>query len=60
MSNRKTSTVGIPTIIFFIFLVLKLLKIEPVAHWSWWWVTVPFWGPMLIFTILTIYFISKD
>lgn len=26
-----------------VFLVLKLLNIEPVAHWSWIWVLCPFW-----------------
>ena len=28
--------------VFLIFLVLKLLAVDPVA--SWWWVTAPLWG----------------
>ena len=32
-----------------VFVTLKLLGIEPVAHWSWWWVTAPFWGGVAIF-----------
>jgi hypothetical protein len=27
------------------FVVLKLCK---VIDWSWWWVTAPFWGPLVI------------
>lgn len=30
------------------FIVLKLVG---VINWSWWWVTIPFWGP-IIFAIL--------
>lgn len=29
--------------VFLIFLVLKLLAVQPVAAWSWWWVTSPIW-----------------
>lgn len=32
------------------FVVLKLLN---VIDWSWWWVTAPFWGPL----VLTIFII---
>lgn len=31
---------GLPTVLFLIFLVLKLTH---VIHWSWWWVTAPLW-----------------
>ena len=30
------------TILGFIFLILKLAEIGPVATWSWWWVLFPF------------------
>lgn len=30
------------------FVVLKLLK---VITWSWWWVTLPFWGVAALFVI---------
>ena len=33
------------TILFIIFLVLKLAEIGTVATWSWWWVTAPLWIP---------------
>lgn len=43
MSENKNITVrgsGLGTILFVVFLILKLLgKID----WSWWWVTSPLW-----------------
>nr|DAD59169.1 MAG TPA: transmembrane protein [Bacteriophage sp.] len=31
------------------FVVLKLVG---VIDWSWWWVTIPFWGPIIVVLIL--------
>jgi membrane protein YdbS with pleckstrin-like domain len=49
---------GLGTILFIIFLVLKLAEIGTVATWSWWWVTAPLWIPLAfgvsIFLILFI------
>ena len=37
------------------FLVLKLCK---VIDWSWWWVTLPFWGGIVLLIVgLIIFFI---
>jgi hypothetical protein len=48
-SNKTTSTsIGLGTILFVIFLVMKLAKIGDVANWSWWWVTSPLWIPALL------------
>lgn len=39
-------------LLFLVFLVLKLCK---VINWSWWWVTAPLWGILLLpFIILFI------
>ena len=38
--------IGIGTLLFLIFLTLKLAEIGPVAKWSWWWVTAPLWIPV--------------
>ena len=38
---------GLGTIIFLIFLVMKLAEIGTVATWSWWWVTAPLWIPFV-------------
>jgi hypothetical protein len=54
MENNKSSSsgIGICTILFLIFLVLKLCN---VIDWSWWWVTAPLWGVFaLIFGLLGI------
>ena len=49
MSDRNNSTsggLGLSTVLFLIFLVLKLCN---VIDWSWWWVTSPLWiGACLI------------
>jgi len=53
MSNNeikvKSSGMGIGTILFLIFLTLKLAEIGPVQYWSWWWVTAPLWIPLVGF-----------
>jgi hypothetical protein len=58
ISNKeKNNSIGLTTILFLIFLVMKLGKIGDVANWSWWWVTSPLWIPItLILAILTIVF----
>jgi hypothetical protein len=46
MSDKKTNTngIGIGMILFLIFMTLKLT-----GHitWSWWWVALPLYGPIL-------------
>lgn len=47
--------IGIGTVLFIVFLVLKLCGI---ITWSWWWVTSPIWIPIVIvFGIVGIAFI---
>lgn len=41
--------IGLGGLLFAIFLTLKILAIEPVAGWSWWWVTAPLWISFLLF-----------
>jgi len=49
MSKEKTSKgLGLGTILFLIFLVLKLTKVGMVATWSWWWVCSPIWIPIAV------------
>ena len=57
MEKRKATSngIGIQTVLFLIFLVLKLAGIGQVATWSWWWVTSPLWIPIvLVITVLVI------
>jgi hypothetical protein len=51
MSDDKKVTgkgIGVGTVLFLIFLTLKLAGIGQVATWSWWWVTSPLWIPIAI------------
>ena len=40
-----TSGIGIGTILFLIFMTLKLTGD---IDWSWWWVTAPLWIPLAV------------
>lgn len=56
-NNNSTNGIGMPAILFLIFLVLKLTGY---IDWSWWWVTAPMWAGLLILLIvLVIVFIAK-
>ena len=53
MSGKTQSTsIGLGSLIFIVFLTLKLAEIGPVAKWSWWWVTSPLWIPIALFFII--------
>lgn len=41
----KEGSLGIGTILFLIFMILKLCG---VITWSWWWITAPIWIPIAI------------
>ena len=60
MGNNSSNTgggMGLGTILFLIFLVLKLTNY---IDWSWWWVTSPLWiGALLISLVLFIIIKSK-
>lgn len=50
-SSSGSGGIGLPGILFLIFLVLKLTK---VIGWSWWWVTCPLWAGLAIFGIMAL------
>jgi hypothetical protein len=56
MSDKKTRSngLGLGTILFLIFLTLKLAEVGPVAQWSWWWVTSPLWIPLTLVGIIAL------
>lgn len=43
--SAASSGIGVCGLLGVAFVVLKLCG---VIHWSWWWVTAPFWGPVAI------------
>ena len=55
--NNNINSIGIGTILFLIFLVLKLGGWGIVATWSWWWIFSPLYIPILIILFLYIIFL---
>jgi hypothetical protein len=60
--DNKSTGLGFGTILFLIFLTLKLAGIGVVATWSWWWIFSPLWIPISIIGILVLiaYWINKS
>lgn len=55
MSETKSNGMGCLTVLFFIFLALKL---SGIIVWSWWWVTAPLWAlPVIAGIVIGIIFI---
>ena len=52
--NTSGNGLGIGTIIFLIFLTLKLAEVGPVAHWRWLWVFSPLWIPLALIGVLAV------
>ena len=57
MNDKSDNTSGglsLGTILFLIFLTLKLGGWGVVATWSWWWVFSPLWIPILFVIIVSL------
>jgi fatty acid desaturase len=52
--NNKSDSLGLGTILFLIFLTLKLAGIGVVATWSWWWVFSPILIPIAALLVIFI------
>ena len=52
-SNKSSGGIGVFGLLGVVFVTLKLIGIAPVASWSWWWVTAPFWGGIAIVLAIT-------
>jgi hypothetical protein len=48
-NNNSSSGLGLGVILFLIFMVLKLTGY---ITWSWWYVTLPLWGPILLALVI--------
>ena len=44
----------------FLFLIFLILKLTGTIAWSWWWVTSPLWGGLLLYIIVKACFQSWD
>lgn len=58
-SNSSNSSIGLGTVLFLVFLVLKLVG---VITWSWWWVTSPLWisFALVMFVVILISIFSGN
>jgi hypothetical protein len=48
-NNNSSSGLGLGMILFLIFMTLKLTGY---ITWSWWYVTLPLWGPLLLVLVI--------
>ncbi len=46
--------IGGPGIIGLLGVVFVTLKLCNVIDWSWWWVTAPFWGTLILIIVIII------
>lgn len=56
MSNKTNVSVSFPLFgaIGLILVILKLAGVAPVAAWSWWLVTLPFWFGLAIVAVIAL------
>lgn len=50
-SNNDTGEIGFCSLLALLFIGLKL---GHVIDWSWWYVLVPLWGPILVFIVIVL------
>lgn len=55
--NTSGAGIGFTTILFFVFLALKLMGF---IAWSWWWVTAPLWLPLIVVLLVIIVVIGSN
>lgn len=54
-SSSSSGGIGICGLLGVAFVLAKIFEVDPVAQWSWWWVTAPFWGGLaLVFGIMAL------
>jgi hypothetical protein len=58
--NNNSSSLGLGTILFIIFLTLKLGGWGVVATWSWWWIFSPLWIPLAFLLIIYLIFLINS
>lgn len=56
-STGSSAGVGFFGALFLVFLTLKLMGY---IGWSWWWVTAPLWGPLVVVVVLTVAVIARE
>ena len=51
MSTEQKHGISLSTVLFLIFLTLKLTHL---IDWSWWWITSPIWVPIVVSLVVVI------
>lgn len=52
--GSSSSGIGFFGLLAIVFITLKLIGIQPVTSWSWWWVLSPIWVALAIFLVALI------
>jgi len=52
--TNSSNGIGVLGALGVLFVALKLLGLPPVAEWSWWWVTLPFWGGIALVLLIVL------
>ncbi len=50
-NGTPSSGIGVSGLLGVVFVTLKLIG---VIDWSWWWVTLPFWGSLALALIIAV------
>jgi len=59
--EKQSGGLGFGTILFLIFLTLKLSGLGVVATWSWWWIFSPIWITLVLAILLAVFEVfSRD
>lgn len=48
---NKSSGINVFSVVGIVFIILKLVG---VIDWSWWWVTLPLWGGIVLLGVLLV------
>lgn len=51
-TKAANTSFTLQTLVFLIFLILKLAEVDPIGDWSWLWVTSPLWLPTVIAIVI--------
>jgi hypothetical protein len=54
-ASSNGAAFGVADLIGAAFVILKVVHVEPINHWSWWMVTSPFWGQLAAASIILLF-----
>lgn len=57
-TKAANTSFTLQTLVFLIFLILKLAEVDPIGDWSWWWVTSPLWLPTVIAIVILLVMVA--